>query len=406
MLLVGGFVVTAMVARYLGPKSVGIMNYGVIISGLASIISQWGASHSIFNLSTKKPNCALRLINITTITRACIYSCVCLFGGLFSYYSFGSTDVAVMITAFSFSLIFTSLDLYQFHFNGVLKSKYNAIPFVIAKSFSMAYRVYLIYIDANLIYFAFAFTVEGFIIFFLKRKISRYNKFSDKVSDYYGIAYFYNSGTYLMFSGVLVYIYSRVNQIFLSNIFSFSELGIYSAALALSMAWTFIPNSIGISILTRAFSSKNEEEKMNGLAFTIFAPIICSLPILFIYGFWSKEIVSVVYGDEYSQVGNILLVLSIYSLISVLVFLSNRFISNENGERFLFIKTLLSTIFGVVICFILIKYNGLIGAVYGALFVELFGLICNLFFRKISIVDVYCRAFNIKLMVYYFKGLR
>lgn len=45
-LLLGGLIVTTMVARYLGPEQLGKLSYGITLSFLCAIISQWGASFS------------------------------------------------------------------------------------------------------------------------------------------------------------------------------------------------------------------------------------------------------------------------------------------------------------------------------------------------------------------------
>lgn len=405
VLLIGGFLVTALVARFLGPQNVGVMNFGLLVSGFASVVSQHGASHTVFNKATSEPGAALYYLNSTLFIRLLIYFLTCIFCTGCVYFLFEDVENTRIIFLFSVSMVFTSLDLYQFLFNGTLNSKYNAIPFVIAKVVAMLVRVMMIYSELPLLYFALAFLLEGMVIYFGKRYLLLTRNAFTRITEIKDTS-FYSSGTFVMLSGVLVYVYSRINQVFLSNTMGFKELGLYSAALALSMAWTFIPNAIGISIMTKAFSEDNPEEKLTGLAFTLCAPIFISIPVLFIIWGFANEIILFVYGADYVLVYDVLFKLSLYSLLSVLVFLSNRFISKYSGSRFLFFKTLSTTLIGIFVCYVLVGKYGLLGAVYSVLIVESISLTLNLFFNKLSFWSIYRRLFNLKLIFSYFKELK
>ncbi|MGF1756286.1 hypothetical protein L4C33_22210, partial [Vibrio makurazakiensis] len=72
-LLIGGLIVTAMVARYLGPEQLGKISFGVTLSVLCTIISQWGASYTIFNMSSKNEIKTLVTISATFLPRLLFY---------------------------------------------------------------------------------------------------------------------------------------------------------------------------------------------------------------------------------------------------------------------------------------------------------------------------------------------
>lgn len=390
-ILFGSLFVTIIVSKHLGPDGVGLISYSIALGGLALTISQWGGSYIIYNIGISKYKLAINLIISTENIRAYIYICVWLILCLWVFISNGLQITSLLISLFMLSSIFLGLDLYQYYYNARLESKYNARTSMLAKLISMIFRWGLVYINSNIWFFIIPFFLESYIIYFLRKRrlYNDYKKFR-KIKKSYSKLYL-SMGKSIVLSSVLVFFYSKINEIMIVKILSYQDLGYYSIALTLSSAWTFIPLSVGISLMTKPLSLKYNLENKLLYAFPFLVMIIISLPILCIVFFSSNAIVDLTFGSTYIESSTLLFILSVSTLFSSLGFISNRLLTSiEGGGKYLFKKSIVSSVFSIVLSYVLISYYGLIGAAYSFLIIELLNLtLFNYFFENKFILKVH-----------------
>lgn len=391
-LLVGGLLVSILVVRYLGPENYGRLTYGLTLSILCTTISQWGASYTIFNTATKDRNKTVNYIVHSYWFRTAAYILTWLIISLFLFLTLEKND-AYFISLVCFSNIFLALDIYQYYFNGTLNSKVNAIVSMKSKVVTIVIRLILVFYSFELFYFIIPVLIEGLIVI-----VSKWRRFKEilKERDYSNLdcgKEYILFGMPFLISNVLVFGYTKINEILLQNLVSFIDLGLYNAGFLIANAWTFLPLSIGTSLITKAL----RENDISNYSFTYFVMFMVSLPLLVFIGFFSLDIVSISFGSEYLDIGHYLLIMSISAFLGTLGFLNNRHIASlPGGGKYLSKKIAFTTLLSLLTSFWAVSNYGIEGAVFNLFFVEVFSLtLGNYLYKGNLMFKVHLNVFNL-----------
>ena len=210
----------------------------------------------------------------------------------------------------------------------------------------------------------------------------------------------------LILSGLVISVYMKIDQIMIKEMIDVEAVGQYAAAVRISEAWYFIPMVIVSSLFPAIINAKKISKNLyhsrlqNLYDLMVWMAIIIALPMTF----WNDWIVNFLYGKEYSQAGNILM---IHIWAGVFVFLgvaNGKRLLSENLQIFSTINTTIGAVVNVFLNYILIKKYGISGAAWATLvsyFVAAYlSLILNKKTRK-SFVDLtksifFIRMFNVK----------
>jgi PST family polysaccharide transporter len=184
----------------------------------------------------------------------------------------------------------------------------------------------------------------------------------------------------LLFAGIAVTLYMRIDLIMLEAMSNNREVGIYSAATRLSEIWYFLPaiiiSSLSPSIVTSYSNNKYLYYlKLQKLYFLIFwLALIVVLPITLL----SEQIVNFVFGKDYLSAGP---VLAIHLWASVAVFLgmaSSQHLVAEQLQIISFYRTLIGLICNIFLNVLMIPEMGATGAAVATVisyFIATFSLI-------------------------------
>jgi O-antigen/teichoic acid export membrane protein len=400
LVLAGGFLSTVIVARYLGPSEFGILNFGLSLAALPIAITQWGGAHTIFNAAIKNPLKAERLICATESIRAFIYFGLWLLLSIYVFFSTEYTVHALAISVVIFSSLFLGLDLYQHYFNAIVKSKINAISNLYGRGGVTLGRLIGVFLSAPLAVFAsLYFFCESTIFLMRKRSLIRTSKSSRALTNKTRKAYlkfFFIVGFPYMLTACCSFFYARSGELILAKIVGINELAIYSVALIVSHAWTFLPSSVGISLISQAMG-KNGTERENAFARVNSSMILVSVIPLVLILFFGRIFVNLTFGEAYAQAADILFFSSLASFFSCLNVINNRIVGSvKGGGSYLFYKSFCMAIFAFPINYVMIAYFGLQGAVLSLCILEFISLtLANYFFSGFSMARMHLLTFAI-----------
>jgi O-antigen/teichoic acid export membrane protein len=147
----------------------------------------------------------------------------------------------------------------------------------------------------------------------------------------------------LIFSGLVVMIYMRIDQIMIKEMLGEREVGLYSAAVRISELWYFIPAIITSSLFPSIINAKKISEKLyytrlqRLYTLMVWLAIVIALPMTFL----SDWLVILLYGEAYKEAG---FVLMIHIWAGVFVFLgvaSESWLISENLQRISFYRAFL-----------------------------------------------------------------
>ncbi len=176
---------------------------------------------------------------------------------------------------------------------------------------------------------------------------------------------FVSLGKWVFFTGLVLYLFPRLDVMILSNYVSYADIGTYAAANSLVMLLSLVSRSINKVILPKAMKeaihSPGEFRK-----FTLEVLLASSLIVLVSVGlfFGAKPAIQLIYGAEYVASASIFRILLVGYLISMLN-LPYSFIFYALAKAHLrFYLECMKIILALVLLFILIPLFGLVGAAW------------------------------------------
>ncbi|MFN2303414.1 MAG: flippase, partial [Anaerolineales bacterium] len=167
----------------------------------------------------------------------------------------------------------------------------------------------------------------------------------------------------LLFSGLAVIIYMKIDQIMLGQMGSKTDLGYYSVAVRLSELWYFIPAALASSVFPSMIRTRHQKDPqiyekrlqlfydaMVGSSYLIVIPLVLL----------AKPLVLILFGTEYAQSGPILMVHAWAFIFVSIGVARGRWLVAENLVGFYLIATVLGAAVNLAINYVLIpRYAGL-----------------------------------------------
>lgn len=198
--------------------------------------------------------------------------------------------------------------------------------------------------------------------------------------------YYFYAGSTLVLSTLSIALYVQITNLMLVHLTSTYELGLYSVASSIGMAWGFVNQSLITSVMTKIYKEKNDTmaysmfAKLNLIIITISCCAILGFALL---GHW---IITWLYGTAYLPSVPLLMVMACAGMFSGLGTAAARLIIREEGYRYISKKMLCMAICSVPISYFCIKYFGLMGAAYSIALIELLSATLFNYFYKNSII--------------------
>jgi PST family polysaccharide transporter len=371
MRIIMGLIVGSWVARYLGPLQYGVFSYVLAFLAFFIVISQLGlesiAIRDIANEKKNSPEILGTVIRLRLITGLFCWGIAILCMMLLRPGDIQSIALTAIIGG---TLVFQASDTIDLWFQSQTQSKRTILSKAFSYFVSSGLKIILILINASLLYFAFVTLIEAMFsalaLWISYRQFptpSRWKWKTDIASQFLR-----ESWPYLL-SGLSIIVYMRIDQIMLREMKGDFELGIFSAALALSSAWYFIPTAICISVAPMMARRKHDNQigyekglkQLFSLMWWILLPLSIGIAIT------AVPLVALLFGVAY-KASAIVLAIHVFSNIPVgLGVVQSIWIINERKNTMLLYKSVMGAISNVLFNFILIPGYGAQGAAIATL---------------------------------------
>jgi O-antigen/teichoic acid export membrane protein len=164
-------------------------------------------------------------------------------------------------------------------------------------------------------------------------------------------------------------VYMRIDQIMIKEMLGEHAVGIYSAAVRLSEIWYFIPTLIMASLFPAIANAKKVSEELYYkrlqmlYTFMLWVAILIAAPMTFL----SEWLVVLLYGDDYREAGQVLMILIWASIFVFLGVASGKWFLCENLQILSTANTTIGAIVNVTLNLILIPRYGIIGSAISTL---------------------------------------
>ena len=393
-----GLVVSVWVARYLGVEQFGTFNYAAAFVALFSTCASLGLPSLIIREIANEPEKKEQILGTTFWLQ--------LLGGIATLL-LAITTISILrhddpvtiglVSILASVSIFQAFDTIDLWFQSQVNSKYTVLAKNAAFLVVTLFKILLINIHAPLLSFAWATLAEaaiGSVGLIYCYKLQGYF-ISMWKWDFHVAKKLLRESYPLIFSGMAVVIYMKIDQIMLGEMIGSQSVGIYSAATRISEIWYFIPTAIASSISPAIFSAKKEGDEIlyyrriqQLLRLLSKIAIIIAVPMSFLSG----DVVTILFGSEYSAAGPIL---AIHIWAAVFVFMgvgtSSWFIA-EGLTYLTFRRSLIGAAINIILNFVLIPMYGGIGAAIATVISQAFASFIsnafNLKSRKIFLIQL------------------
>jgi O-antigen/teichoic acid export membrane protein len=366
--IISYFVVGIMLARYLGPKDLGIYNLIITVITIASAFSALGLNGILIKEYVQQTKYSV--LSAALITRGIgvlITSCVSAFIlGYYFYAYIGGFLLIFLSLAVTFSLV-QVVDLY---FESQLKNSINAKYRVTAYVLGGTLKIYLLMNLYDYKYILFAHVVElmsllvfGFWFLTLDINLIKLKLKLSKINGVY-IKSLLIKGAPLIISSVAVILYMKVDQFFIFYYMDEESVGLYSAATRLCEGFFLLSAIILPSFFPSLIKNKNYDidQYYISLKQLVKYLVIIGSGLTFVIYFISEDIINVLYGSDYSSSYR---VLAIYSLSIPIIYIGDvlsKWLIIEDLTNYSMLRHFMGLVVNIIFNIILIPIYGIEGA--------------------------------------------
>ena len=359
------------VARYLGPERFGLLSYTLSFVLLFSSLASFGLDDILVRELVKQPEQRNNLLGTVFWLKVC--GTIVMGTAIALVLKFKPEDQQTywMIAIITFGFLFQATNVVDFYFQSQVQSKFAVRAQAIQLILTSLFKIYLVWNQAELIWFAFALMLDQVVVAVLFLLVYHW-----KIEWFPFLSFTWIQAKKLMidawpliFAGMVVSVYMKIDQVMLKEMLDAKAVGVYAAAVKLCEAWYFVPTAVIASLFPAIITARKNsetlyEEKVQKLYdLMVWVAVAVALPTT-LFADW---VILILYGADFQEAAD---VLKMYIWAGVFVSLgvaSSKWLIAENLERYSFYSTLLGAILNIVCNFYLIPIYGIRGAALATL---------------------------------------
>lgn len=366
------FVMTAWVARYLGPRDFGSLNYAIAFVAVFEHFAYLGLGGVVVKRLVESHAETYEILGTSVALRA-VAGAVC--AGLATALAWLWTSDSLsmgrsLVAIVSVSLIFRSADIVDFWFQSRLSSKRTVIARTLAGLVIAGVKVLLISVDASTTAFAWVFTAEialtgcAYVVMYVKsgEDVRRW-RFNRRIARQL-LALSWP----LAVSGFAAKLNLRVDELLLQALRGVEEVGRYSAPVRLLEPTYVLAQVIVVSGFPPLLRLRHDTVAFNRAMQRLFSVLFaCALLIALAVSLPAQHIVGIALGPQYSDSAEIL---AVHAWATVFVFWG------EGLSKWILVKDLLwfslvrhggGAVLNIGLNLVLIPTHGGLGAAWATL---------------------------------------
>lgn len=395
------FFVGVYVARYLGPERFGLLSYALSFIALFSAVATLGLDQIIIrslvqNLETKK-----NILGTAFLLKIAGSLSLLVIIYIVMQLSTGDNRTMPLIMILALAYLFQSFNVIDYYFESQVIAKFSSCAKFSAMFGSSMLKVWLIWIQAPLLWFAWAFVLENaliaifLIIFYNVKKLRIYRwRFKKKLAFD-----FLHDSWPLILSSLAIMVYMRIDQVMIKELLDSKSVGNYAAAVKISEAFYFIPLAINSSLFPAIIKLKQDDKRLylsrlqKLYDLMTWLGISIALPTTI----FADYLISFLFGEQFLSAAG---VLKIHIWACVFVFLGNacaKWFLAENLHKYFLYRTLSGAILNVILNLALIPEFGITGAAFSTVISYFLAFYLSMAFFKSSRKNFWLatRSFNL-----------
>jgi len=389
-----GITVIGWVARFLGTANFGLLTYSQSLVALFAAVATLGLDNIVTRELVKEEGNRNEILGTSFILK--LVATMFILGIILVAAPFIYDDslTALLLMVIGTSSLFQSFSVIKFYYQSKVLSKYTTYANIYAIGITSSVKIALILLKSPLIYFAWAIVLEHialsfFLVYYYSHHVSpvtrwRFNKemATNLLKDSWP----------LLLAYLAYQLYSRIDQVMVKELLNNHSAGLYAAA------YKFYELPLLIAIITARSiyplmikQYKVTVERLHSFfyAMSSWMTLFSYLIILFLFLF-GKEMISLVFGNDFIESFQILLVLSVGLIPLFNGFIRSNYITIINSQKLILYTTITSALLNIILNFIFIKVYGVLGAAIATVLTQFVSLIfLNLFSKSLRKIFQY-----------------
>ena len=362
--IINGAVAGVIVIRYLGPELNGELAY---INSLFAVLS-FMATLGLSSITTKEIiDNPYRKVNYlsSALTLQLLGAC---FMGFFiiSYIYFFSAYNIFLVFVIWISWLINRTQIYAQYFESKTRAQVYVSIKLVSMTASIITKMLVVYYNLGIQGIGYSYLAESIvyavlIIYFFKKEIV-----GEKIYffEYGTTLYMLKKCTPLLMAAIATPLFMQMDIIMLENMTNTYNVGLYNAATKISMPLYFLMGVVVTSYYPMLIKliredKKEFEKKIRQLVKIAYALSFLVVIPLFLF---SREIISILYGDEYIGAVDVLRIHSFSIIFAYLAPIGSRWLLITNNLRHEFLKTTAGALINIILNYILIGKYGIEGA--------------------------------------------
>lgn len=368
-----GFAVTVVAARYLGPGDFGILAYATSLAALAGVAGHLGLDGLVVRELVKKPALHAEILGTAAVLK---------FGGVLAgylallayaaFYEGAASGAFKLIAIAGATLLFLPLNVIDNWFNALVKARYVAIARAAGALVFAASTLWLVLDGAGVVAFAVPYVLQALVaaafLVMLFRVVSN-TSLAEWRFDAGRARTLLSQGWVIYLASFFAVIYLKIDQVMLRWLAGSTEVGVYAIAARFSEIWYFIPTAIVASVFPDMIKLResNESRFIHRLQQLFDGLAVLGMLIAIIVTFIAPWVIPLFLGPHYAASVPILV---IHIWASVFIFMRaglSRWILIENALYFSLLTQGLGALSNIMLNYFLIPLYGGEGAAWATL---------------------------------------
>ena len=354
------------VARYLGPERYGLLSYANSFVGIFLAFATLGLDEIVVRELVKTPEQREIILGSSFFLK--LVGTLLMWTAILAAVPFTKNDLQtnILITIIAFGAVFQAFNVIDFNFQAKVKSKYVVHAQFVQLIVSSIVKIILVVNESPLIWFASVYCMDAIVLAIGLVFVYFYNgeNIFCWTCSFETSKYLLRDSWPLIFAGVVVSVYMKIDQVMIKEMLGAKEVGLYAAAVKLSEAWYFLPLAITSSLFPAIINAKlyQKEDYFQRLQklydLMVWIAVAIALPTAIL----SPWIVEFLYGNEYLESSS---VLNIHIWSGIFVFLgvaSSKYLLAENYIKKTFYRTFVGALLNIMMNYYLIGIMGIKGA--------------------------------------------
>lgn len=307
-----GVIVLGSVGRYLGPEQFGVLNYAIALTAIFGVFATLGMDGIVIREMVSRPEQTPQILGTAFGLRllGALVAMVLVYLAAAATRDDGPATLLALIVSLSF--LPSSLEVLELWFQKNIQAKYTVVARVIATLLVSAGRLALVYYRAPLESFAIMQGVDALcgglalaIAFKARGQHVTAWRFDRPVAK--GLL---RDSWPLIASGLLVSIYTRIEQVLVKNVLGDYSVGIYYSAVRITEVWGFIPSALLTSIYPILVAKRRDAPETYQLRRQTVFDLLTGLGYAIAVGMTvlGPFLIPLIFGDKYRAAIPILII--------------------------------------------------------------------------------------------------